>query len=306
MAIIENIKSGEKIVLCSHHVFGRQAINTDTRLIHPEISNIHASIRWNGEVWTLKDHSLNGTWLESERIRKNRDVALEVGQLIGFGSLENDIWRIQHLSRPVSTLVALDDQGEDIILQQIHVLPDESDPQLSLYLLHSGQWVCEQGDKTFQPVSGDIISLADGRRWRLHLPDNIELTSEVSVDEFIALDHFGCRFSVSADEEHVFLKIRHQELEFDLQERVHHYLLLLLARQRDKDVKKGFDKSSQGWVYLDELSNMLGVTLTHLNILIFRARKQMQQVLQGLPSVPQLIERRQGSIRLGFSKISYV
>jgi len=305
MAIIENISTGEKIVLRSHHVFGRQAINIDTRLTHPEISNIHASIRWNGEMWTLKDLSLNGTWLGNERVLKNRDIELFTGQQLSFGSQRHNVWRIQHLSEPVSTLVALDSLSPDIVLDRIQVLPDEQNPQVSLYISQSGQWVCEQDDKTFQLSNGDTISLADGRSWRLCLPDHIELTSDISADAFISKDSFDCYFTVSADEEHVFLKITLEEIEFDLEERVHHYLLLVLARQRYKDAREGFDESDQGWVYMEELSIMLGITLTHLNILIFRARKQVQQVFSRLAFVPQPIERRQGAIRFGFTQYSF-
>jgi len=280
MAIIENIMSGEKVVLRSHHVFGRQASNTDTRLTHPEASNLHASIRWNGETWTLKDHSLNGTWLENERVLKNRDIELQVGQQLSFGSLKSSVWRIQHLNEPVSALISMHNEGVDIMLDRIQVLPDEQDPQVSLYVAQSGQWVCEQDDRTFQLSSGDTISLADGREWRLYLPDSIEFTSDVSTSAYLAKENFGCHFKVSADEEHIFLKIKLEELEFDLEERVHHYLLLLLARQRDRDAQEGFDESNQGWIYLDDMSERLGVTLTHLNILIFRARKQVQQVVR--------------------------
>ncbi len=314
MAIIENISTGEKIVLRTHHVFGRQAINTDTRLTHPEISNIHASIRWNGEVWTLKDLSLNGTWLGNERVLKNRDIELSAGQQLSFGSQRHNVWRIKHLSEPVSTLIALDGkmkgqmkgQSADIVLDRIQVLPDEQNPQVSLYISQSGQWVCEQEDRTFPLNNGDTISLADGRSWRLYLPDNIEFTSDISADDFISKDSFACCFNVSADEEHVFLKIKLEgQLEFDLEERVHHYLLLVLARQRDKDAKEGFNESSQGWVYMEDLSVMMGITLTHLNILIFRARKQVQQVFSRLAFVPQPIERRQGAIRFGFTQYRF-
>ena len=305
MAIIENIQSGEKIVLRSHHVFGRHASITDTVLTHPEISNIHASTRWDGERWTLKDHSLNGTWLGNQRVLKNRDIELEIGQLLSFGSPDNAIWQVQHLNEPADILIALDEEEFDIVLNRFQVLPSEQSPEVTLYVTESGQWICEQDDKSFGLNNGESIRVSDGRQWRLFLQNNTDFTVDSSTNAVTNTDNFNCYFNVSADEEHVFLKIEFDEHEFDLEERVHHYLLLLLARQREQDRNKDFDVASQGWMYLDDLCGMLGVTISHLYILIFRVRKQVQQVLADLPFVPQPIERRQGSIRFGFSCFHY-
>ncbi len=104
-------------------------------------------------------------------------------------------------------------------------------------------------------------------------------------------------FNVSADEEHTFLTAEHHQQAFDFSERVHHYLLLILARQRQEDHQKGFDEESQGWIEISELQDMLGLDYCHLNIQIFRARKQINTEMSSNKRLVEVLQRRVGSIR---------
>ena len=116
-----------------------------------------------------------------------------------------------------------------------------------------------------------------------------------------ALDRFrpSLHFHVSQDEEHVCLEVRDSHYHLDLGERSHHYALLILARMRLVDAQRHVDDHAQGWVDLDRLAKMLGLDPGHLNIQIFRMRKQLTQALpHGIP-VPEVIERRRGSLRCG-------
>src|SRR3989344_3895216 len=82
-------------------------------------------------------------------------------------------------------------------------------------------------------------------------------------------------FNVSLDEEHVRLQVQEGERQFDLGERTHHYALLTLARLRWADAQRHRDSQAHGWVELERLAKMLGVEPGHLNIQIFRMRKQL-------------------------------
>ncbi len=115
---------------------------------------------------------------------------------------------------------------------------------------------------------------------------------------------FHFYFNVSADEEHVTLKIKQGHSEYNLQERSHHYLLFVLARMREQDSINGFDKDNQGWVYMDKFCKMLGMDRPHINIQIYRARQQIKKLLPDFPT-DVLVERRQGGLRFGFDEISY-
>lgn len=106
-------------------------------------------------------------------------------------------------------------------------------------------------------------------------------------------------FDVSLDEEHILLKLIQGDTKLDLGERVHHYLLLTLARQRLDDIRHQVDVNEQGWLDLEALSQMLNLDPAHLNIQIHRARKQIAKLDLQLTYLPQVIERRVGSIRFG-------
>ncbi len=106
-------------------------------------------------------------------------------------------------------------------------------------------------------------------------------------------------FHVSLDEEHVCLKIHDTRHVLDLGERSHHYALLILARMRLVDAQRQLDGHLQGWVDLDRLAKMLGLEPAHLNIQIFRMRKQLAEAQPAGAPVLEVIERRRGSLRFG-------
>ena len=115
----------------------------------------------------------------------------------------------------------------------------------------------------------------------------------------------GLVFRVSQDEEYVELQLRRGAQTVELGARSHHYLLLLLARQRLKDAAaaEGPD-TGQGWLHTEELMAMLAVPETHLNVQIFRARKQFLKAGCGSELVP--VERRPGAglLRIGTDRLA--
>lgn len=106
-------------------------------------------------------------------------------------------------------------------------------------------------------------------------------------------------FRISLDEEHAQLRVSSGQYSVDLGERVHHYCLLTLARRRLHDAGRGIDPTEQGWLHVDELQRMLGIDACHLNIQIFRARKQMACVASEHGWSCDPVERRRGMVRWG-------
>jgi len=88
------------------------------------------------------------------------------------------------------------------------------------------------------------------------------------------------------------------EEHIDLLTRSHHYLTLCLARQRAKDIQAGLDDSEQGWVYAELLAKDLGFDASHLNIQIYRMRKQFVDALNNSCESSNIIERSAGKLRL--------
>jgi hypothetical protein len=294
MGTIKNTITGDSIFLKSHHVFGRNREKADTVMKNRDVSQIHASVRWDGGQWLLTDFSRNGTWVDGVRLVPGEQTRLKEGNVIRFSNLEESEWRFINDETPSNVIVPLGGNGRAIRLHRFHALPSEEEPDISIYISPTGEWVCEN-EKGVSPLkNGDIISHNQGL-WQFFCNDPVDMT----LSRVIAKEIRFC-FHVSVDEEHVFLKIQIDKNTIDLGERMHHYMLLTLARQRLRDAEEGVDPETQGWVETNRLARMLGLDPGHLNIQIYRSRKQINEALSKLLNPPQMIERRFGGLRFGY------
>ena len=294
MAILSNRTSGHKICLRSQHVFGRDR-TADTFLHGADASRLHASVYWTGDRWELRDHSKNGTHVDARRVPAGRTAVLRPGAMVAFGSHHADIWQVDDTARPGPMLWPLQG-GEPVALTLSNLLPDEHAAQLSIHQSTSGEWICcdAQGARVLE--DGDEVTF-DGRAWCFlsgaDVSGTVEHAGLAAQQEPTALD-----FHVSLDEEHTRLTIVHGGRATDLGERSHHYALLTLARLRAQDAQGGLDASAQGWVEHERLARMLGLEPSHLNIQLFRLRKQLAGALPRDARAPELVERRRGELRL--------
>ncbi|MBU0991612.1 MAG: FHA domain-containing protein [Proteobacteria bacterium] len=294
MGIIKNLKTGENIFLKSHHVFGRNREKADTALKNKDISQIHASVRWNGWEWLLTDFSRNGTWIDGTRLISGENTRLKEGNIIRFSSIGGSEWTLIDEKPPSNVLVPLRGNGQIIMLDRFHALPNEAEPDISIYISQTGEWVYENENGVHPLKNGDIINHSQGV-WQFFAAEPVDMT----ISKKIAKD-IRFFFHVSSDEEHVFLKIQIDRNIIDLGERAHHYMLLTLARQRLKDAEDGADQETQGWIETDRMADMLGLEPCHLNIQIYRSRKQINDALSELQNPPQVIDRRFGGLRFGY------
>ena len=295
MGILRNSKTKETIYLKSHHIFGRNREKADTALPNKDISQIHASVRWNGWQWLLTDFSRNGTWIDGDRIVSGEKIELKEGTTIRFSSLGGSDWVLIDQAPPANVLVPLEGNGPVVILDRFHGLPNEAQPDISIYLSQQGDWVYENENGVHPLKNGDIIDHSEGG-WRFFCAEPVDMTISRKMAKTIKF-----LFQVSMDEEHVFLKVQVDQTVIDLGERAHHYMLLTLARQRLKDAMDGADPDTQGWIETDRLAHMLGLDQRHLNIQIHRSRKQINDALNALQNSPHVIERRSGGLRFGYS-----
>ncbi|HEX7025684.1 MAG TPA: FHA domain-containing protein [Gammaproteobacteria bacterium] len=299
MAILKSDKNGETIFLHVHHVFGRRKVANGTWLQDAEISSVHAAIRWSGERWLIKDHSKNGTWLNGNRMQPGAELPLVQGACIGFGHSEDNLYTVIDLSPPVPLLVRLDCEDIQVIeLKSINALPTIKTPEAFVFLSDQGEWICEGEHRTFPLSDGHILHLG-GSAWRFIAPGVSETTLDIVQSGIVDRESVHLHFRVSLDEEHTFLKLGYNGEIYDLGERIHHFLLLTLARSRQADRERQIDPAEQGWVEIEDLSKMLGLEVSHTNIQIFRARKQVCEALAGKLSSVQLVERRRGAVRIG-------
>lgn len=309
MAYILDIATNRLLPLAAHHTFGRLAASVDTCVDKPYVSKLHAAIEWNGYNWRVKHLGLNGTWVNGVAIAQGDTRELAVNDLIHIAEQADPGFLVRDLSPPSVMLWPLniaEDQAKPISLERYHLLPDNQSPEIAIYFDDADQeWHLEMisADHHRQHLrQGDLIEL-NNTQWQFIRPQ-VYGPTEARAHNTLPLTDFQFVFNLSLDEETTQLELRHSSQQIDLAVRTHHYLLLQLARHRAEDAMRGLDSKSQGWVYADHLAAELGLDSTHMNIQIFRARKQLADLLLGARDQQCLLERRGGKIRFGCDKFS--
>jgi len=297
MAILLNCTTRQRVFLRAEHVFGR-SVMADTRLDEADASLLHASIRWTGSAWELRDHSRNGVVIDSKMVKAEKPTALVIGTIIELCRGGRSNWIVENLAEPTSVLWPLNDDGSVISLTEHNVLPTKAAAEIFIYATQEGHWFCEQGSQRWRLRDGDEVRMGD-KSWHFMSGTAVQETIELSPEQDIGAADLMLHFHLSLDEEHVSLRILGGHHPVELGERTHHYCLLTLARKRLADARRNFDSDAQGWIDLDVLARMLGVDTSHLNIQIFRARKQISQSLPAAWTVPDIVERRRGTVRFG-------
>lgn len=293
--------------LAPHHTFGRLVTGVDTLINKPYVSKLHAAIEWTGSHWCLKSLGLNGTWINGTLLNQGDSRDLNLEDEIHFAELTDPGFRVVDLSPPCDMLWPLEPtsgQIKPIPLVRYHLLPDTQQPEIALYFDDSSQcWHLEalnrQDSLPRAIADGDHLAF-DGITWKFMQAEIYGPTEARSSQQ---LNDYQFIFHLSQDEETTHLELQLQQtLDFGI--RTHHYLLLQLARHRIEDAARGLDAESQGWVYVDQLGAELGLDSTHMNIQIFRARKQLSDFLPNLLGQQLLIERRGGRLRFGCEKLT--
>lgn len=312
MAYLLDVGAEAFFPLTPHHTFGRLA-STDTQIDKPYISKLHAAIEWNGRSWRIKNLGLNGTWVNDKPLTEGDSLELEPNDHIHLAAQNEPGFKVIDLSPPADMLWPLNNEPgkiattvEPIYLSRYHLLPDTHAPELALYHdQQDQQWYAEtsknQQEQLRQPVyPGDTLQF-NNQLWRF-MPAQVYGPTEARSHHSDKITEFEFVFNLSLDEETTQLELRHQKHYLDLAVRSHHYLMLQLARHRADDALQGLDNTCQGWVYADQLASELGLDATHMNIQIFRARKQLADSLPEIGGHQSLLERRGGKIRFGCEK----
>ncbi len=297
MGTLFDPRTGERVVLRAEHVFGRNALRADTAFEDPGISLMHAVVRWRNGRWMLSDHSRNGTYVDGRQLAPGEPFPLELGAEVRLGRGPGVAWRVQDLAEPVDALVPPDPRQPVIALAPHNLLPSSEAPELCIYQARPGLWMLEHNGETRALKDGDRLQVGSAGLHRFLAAAPMDDTQVAEIARDAAAPCLVMRLSL--DEEHASLEVKDGAARTDLGERSHHYCLATLARRRVVDQERGIELGAQGWLGSAELSRMLGMEATHLNIQIFRAREQLMTALPGIAALSRLIERRRGELRIG-------
>lgn len=283
--------------LRDYHTFGRRIDSVDTVLQHAFISKLHAIIEWREPSWFVKDVSKNGLKLNGKIIPAQKQLPLNKGDVIDFAGLNEVTLTMVDLDAPEAMLVNIEQPSETMPLAESVLLPNESSPELALHLCPDReQWFADDIAKGIEvgPFEHNDTIEIENSTWKFLLVAEDDATTEFDPKQ-TTLDDVVFRFDVSQDEESTNLTLIENGIEIDLGERSHHYLLVHLLRHRQTD--------PSGWLDSQLLMKELGLEETHMNIHIFRARKQVAKALPTAIGHSKLIERRRGALRVSISNI---
>lgn len=284
MAVLRHESSLRRATLRPEHLIGRSR-RCDLRLGDAEVSSQHATLRWNGTLWMLRDlGSRNGTFLNGAPLAAG-EHELTQGDRLAFGTSE-DPWILETDAPPVPMAVSV--TGDELVQAEEGLLAlPTGEPEVQIFQDTEGAWVAEWLDGTEKPAEDLEIVTAGDVQWRLHLPAYSDSTLDARPRK-PTLSEVQFEFHLSRDEEHVHLSVHWRDQKWDLGSRVYHYLLLTLFRNRERD--DDASDSERGWVYQDELLRKTRLTEGRLSVYIFRARQQLAAV--GVEGAQQLVERR--------------
>jgi hypothetical protein len=304
MAILINRQTKQRCILQSHHSFGRLQSSVNTFVADVYTSKIHAFIEWNDQHWLLRDVSSNGTWLNGIKLARDQIAQLNIGDVLNFASKSGYAFEVADVNAPCDCLIPVEHNSEAIELEYFHLLPCKKSQQLILsYNNQTYSWWQEILDDNLSQLiipaelhDRECLSI-DGLTWQLQINRTIADT-QLLRPTVTSLDELTFIFQTSLDEESTHIVMQSGEQNIDMLVRSHHYLTLTLARQRAKDMQEGVDVTEQGWVYADMLVKDLGLDASHLNIQIYRIRKQFVDALNNSCESSNIIERNAGKLRL--------
>ena len=307
MAKLKNLNTLEEVYLLPEHIFGRSKEQSHTTLEHPKASRIHATIIWNNHHWYIRDSSTNGTRLNGETIIRGEKTPIKTGDHIHFADDSDHCWQMTDCSEPTNMLAPLLPGLETYKLDRLLALPDEENPEITLYINSQGEWMCESVQETVVLRRGSVVGLDSTRLW--HFVDATptpETAADFSAANATVSTNLKLVFEVSRNEEHVNLLLHSGNEKLDLGEREHHQILLQLARQRQADKKMGIAPRDLGWMDRGLLADMLKIDDNHFSVQLYRIRKQLAPLTQQFPEILSIIERRPREVRLAHDLIEII
>jgi hypothetical protein len=301
MGSLRHCRNGQDHTLSSQHLIGR-APGCHLRLDSPRVSSRHAEIRWIGTSWEVCDlASTNGTYVDGRRLDPGEHRVVISGSRLAFGHA-NDVYELVSDDAPHATATSADGNRREA-RQGPLLLPSAEAAVCMVY--HEGKdWYVDGPEPAPRRIaSGETLRIG-GQIWTLDLPVAVARTVEAGAGQW-SLDSLLLRFLVSRDEEHVELELDNGSKRLRLPPSVCWETLLVLARERLEDRKRGLSEVEAGWMDVHDLQRALDLESDALNQQVLRARHAL--AVASVRDHSRLIERRRvRKIRLGASRIEIV
>lgn len=285
MSILREVGTGRQVELPPRALVGRSK-QADLCLDWQWVSGEHAVIWWDGRTWRIRDlSSRNGTTVDGRPIDGRDGVDLSRGCVVAIGQAET-AWVLDDDGPPTPMAIA-NDGSVRLAVDDVIGLPEESDPRV-VVRRDAERWVLSGGEGDVTVTDRHPLVL-DGRSWTLRLPEGATPTGEV-MGRVCRLDELRLELDVSRDEETIDARLFNGRSRIGLDPRSHHYVLVLLARQRLADRAAGRSEADEGWIDAEVLCEMLKQRRDVLNVYVYRIRQQF--IRAGVIDGAEVIARR--------------
>jgi hypothetical protein len=260
------------------------------------VSAEHAIVRWSGEAWTIQDlGSTNGTYLDGRRVAPGERARMLRSCTVGFGGSGSALSFTLIDDLPPGASAETPEGQRYFATCGILALPSGDSPRITIYQSHDQRWVLESEHELRPAVDQEVVR-AGGALFRLSIPMLLADTWRLESEELSVAD-IALRFLVSRDEDHVEIELAGRGKTVRLPPRAHDYLLLTLARMRLADQQNpDLSDGEAGWVHPEDLMRMLRTNENHLNVAVYRARRQFAETK--VARAATIIERRADSRQL--------
>ncbi|MEM7038249.1 MAG: FHA domain-containing protein, partial [Bacteroidota bacterium] len=275
MGVVKNRSTGEFVLLNSQHIFGRHPDLVQTTVEGTEVSRSHATLRWKSHKWVLQDHSLNGSLVNQNLVNRS-STDLKSGDLIKFGQMNRAEWELVDDGPPVSYLKQLGEPPAVLALASRTGIDMPNHPDISFYIDANFCWQAEMAGMVVELKNGARLKL-DGKDWKF--VENLSFESTLNLG--VSVNGAVFRLLLSPDEERITAEIDGGDWKMNMGDRVHNYLILMLARRRFEDHQAGLHARDQGWTDMETLTKDMGrefqkeVDEYQVNLHIYRIRKQL-------------------------------
>lgn len=289
---------GQQHPLRGRVLMGRDDV-CDLVLTSPSASAHHASLRWNAGTWQVKDlASRNGTYILGHRLNAGTWTPLSRGQAIELGS-GAERWELVDDGAPAPFAETRRGHFAEVSGGFLALPPEE--PVAWVCPEPGGGWVLETESGARVVENREQVRVGPAT-WTLALPEAEPGTAEDDPNRR-SLDRIELRIRHSHDEETVSIDVCGRDGTTELRPRAHSFMVLTLARLRERDRESGCDPHEAGWIYVDELERMLRVKPGQINLLVFRARRQLADA--GVVDSAGLVERRPGTTQLRLGSVRF-
>lgn len=300
MAVIENKFNGAKLMLHCQHTIGRDR-NNSSLLNEKDVSRKHAIIYWEKDRWQLTDFSSNGTKVNATYVH-HATKRLEKNDLLQFSNAKEGVWKIVNLNPPNSFLISLDSSANFIDLSENLLFPAGDNLKLTFFQNKDQKWVMDDELQETILIHKEKYLI---NRISYQFIENESLSDTILNTDITKKACF--QLLISVDEERITSKIKINDLELDLGDRVFNHLLLHLARVKQQDLNFGLDDKLCGWVDMEDLYEALSKELLknvdayYINTLIHRLRKNLMNLPPYGFLFANIVERKKGKLRFGLA-----